>query len=73
MEDLTNMIKPVVHYTGEARFYEVEVDDSCMEYARVRGLDHPILGEDDIRTSLVLKKFSDGSFETMNTVYRPAK
>lgn len=71
MEDLTNMIKPVVHYTGKARFYEVEADDGFVEYARVRGLDHPILGKDDIRTSIVLKKFSDGSFETMNTVYRP--
>lgn len=73
MEDLTNMIKPVVHYTGKARFYEVEADDGFVEYARVHGLDHPILGKDDIRTSIVLKKFSDGSFETMNTVYRPAK
>lgn len=71
MEDLTNMIKPVVHYTGKARFYEVEADDGFVEYARVYGLDHPILGKDNIRTSIVLKKFSDGSFETMNTVYRP--
>ena len=71
MEDLTNMIKPVVHYTGKARFYEVEADDGFAEYARVHGLDHPILGKDNIRTSLVVKKFSDGSFETLNTIYRP--
>lgn len=73
MEDLTNMIKPVVHYIGKAIFYEVEADDGFVEYARVYGVDHPILGKDNIRTSLVVKKFSDGSFETLNTVYRPAK
>ena len=71
MEDLTNMIKPVVHYTGKAKFYEVEADDGFVEYARVYGLDHPVLGKDNIRTSLVVKKFSDGSFETLNTLYRP--
>lgn len=71
MEDLTNMIKPVVHYTGKARFYEVEADDGFVEYARVYGLDHPILGKDNIRTSLVVKKHGDGSFETLNTIYRP--
>jgi hypothetical protein len=72
MEDLTNMIKPVVHYTGKARFYEIEADDGYVgEYARVQGLDHPILGKDNIRTSLVVKKFTDGSFETLNTIYRP--
>lgn len=66
--DRTNMIKPVVHYIGEAIFYEV---DEGVERARVYGLNHPILGKDDIRTSVVLKKFSDGSFETLNTIYRP--
>lgn len=66
--DRTNMIKPVVHYIGEAIFYEV---DEGVEHARVYGLNHPVLGKDDIRTSVVLKKFSDGSFETLNTIYRP--
>jgi hypothetical protein len=73
MEDLTNMIKPVVHYIGEARFYEVEVDDGFAEYARVYGVDHPILGKDNIRTSLVVKKHGGGSFETLNTIYKPLK
>lgn len=73
MEDLTNMIKPVVHYTGKAKFYEVEADDGFVEYARVYGLDHPVLGKADIRTSLVVKKHGDGSFETLNTLYRPLK
>jgi hypothetical protein len=68
---MENMIKPVVHFTGAARFYEVDGEDGSIEYARVYGLDHPILGRDNIRTSIVLKKFSDGSFETLNTIYRP--
>ena len=82
--DSTNMIKPVVHFLGEPIFYRVELapvhervygnyadDDGCVEYARVHGLDHPILRTDNIRTSIVLKKYDDGSFETMNTLYRP--
>lgn len=71
MEDLTNMIKPIVHFTDEAKFYEIHTEDGCVECARVYGIDHPILGRDNIRTSIVLKKFSDGSFETLNTIYRP--
>jgi hypothetical protein len=73
MEDLTNMIKPVVHFIGDAKFYEVDAADGSVEYARVYGIDHPILGRDNIRTSLVVQKFSDGSFETLNTLYRPLK
>jgi len=71
MEDLTNMIKPVVHFIGDAKFYEVDAGDGIVEYARVYGIDHPILGRDNIRTSLVVQKFSDGSFETLNTLYKP--
>lgn len=67
--DSTNMIKPVVHFVGEARFTEMY----GTEVAHVYGVDHPILGRDNIRTSEVLKKFSDGSFETRNTIYRPLK
>ena len=70
MEDLTNMIKPVVHFVGKARFDNMMYDT---EVAHVYGVDHPILGRDKIRTSTVLKKFSDGSFETRNTIYRPLK
>jgi hypothetical protein len=71
MEDLTNMIKPVVHFIGDAKFYEVDAGDGSVEYACVYGIDHPILGQDSIRTSTVLQKFSDGSFETRNTMYVP--
>lgn len=67
--DSTNMIKPVVHFIGEARF-DTEMFPGS-EVAHVYGVDHPILGRDNIRTSEVLRKFSDGSFETRNTIYRP--
>ncbi|CAB4139241.1 hypothetical protein UFOVP337_26 [uncultured Caudovirales phage] len=70
MEDLTNMIKPVVHFVGKARFDTAMFDT---EVAHVYGVDHPILGRNQIRTSEVIKKFSDGSFETLNTIYRPLK
>lgn len=36
-------------------------------------INHPKLGQCfDVRTSQVLNKFSDGSFETRNTMYVPA-
>jgi len=71
-------MKPVVRYTGEAKFfnyYTNEVEEVLTEdtVASVQALDHPIWGRDKVRTSVVLQKFSDGSFETMNTVYRPLR
>jgi hypothetical protein len=78
--------KPTVRFLGEPTFYYVELapmhqkvygqyadDEGYVEYARVYGLDHPILGKGDLRTSIVLKKHDDGSFETMNTLYVPDK
>lgn len=66
--------KPIVHFVGEPRFivapYPKE-DGGEWTYARVYGLDHPILGRDSIRTSEVLKINDDGSFETRNTRYVP--
>lgn len=67
--DSTNMIKPVVHFVGKARF-DTEMFHGS-EVAHVYTEDHYIWGRDKIRTSEVLKKFSDGSFETRNTIYRP--
>ena len=80
------MDKPKVRFVGEPIFYAVELaplhqktygqyadEEGYVEYARVSGLNHPILGSDDIRTSIVLKKHDDGSFETMNTLYVPYK
>ena len=81
------MQKPTVHFTGTPTFHKVEItsptlrkeykkyldDEGCYEKAIVYGLDHPILGEDTIHTSIVLKKHADGSFETLNTLYVPYK
>lgn len=78
--------KPIVRFSGDPIFYTVELapmhqkvygqyadQEGYVEYARVQGLDHPVLGADIIRTSIVLKKHDDGSFETMNTMYVPDK
>lgn len=79
--------KPTVHFTGTPTFHMVEItspaireefkkyldDEGCYEKAIVYGLDHPILGEDTIHTSIVIKKHGDGSFETLNTLYVPSK
>ena len=71
-------MKPVVHFINEAIFfnyYTNELEEVLTKdtVARVQALDHPVWGADIVRTSVVLQKFSDGSFETMNTVYRPEK
>jgi hypothetical protein len=78
--------KPIVRFLGKPLFYTVELvprhqelygqyadEDGYVEYARVFGLDHPLLGTDTIRTSVVVKKHDDGSFETLNTLYVPAE
>ena len=71
-------MKPTVRYTGEPIFFNYYTNDleevlTADTVARVQALDHPVWGCDSVRTSVVLQKFSDGSFETMNTVYRPEK
>ena len=73
--------KPIVSFTGEAEFFELTITDVQKEMygfdsnevsrAVVDGLDHPILGTAKITTSVVLYKFDDGSFETLNTIYKP--
>lgn len=74
----TVKMKPVVHFIGEPLFfnyytYELEEELTKDTVARVNAVDHYVWGKDSVRTSVVLKKFSDGSFETMNTVYRPVR
>lgn len=76
--------KPTVRFVGNATFYTVELApmhqktygqyadaEGYVEYASIYGLDHPVLGENTIRTSIVVKKNEDGSFETLNTLYVP--
>lgn len=63
--------KPEVLFTGEARF------DTKMfpghEVAHVQTVNHYVWGHDSVRTSSVVKKNDDGSFETLNTIYKPFK
>lgn len=60
-------MKPVVTFTGPARF-SYSGDN---EVASVYALDHPLLGQTLVRTSIVQKHNRDGSFETLNTIYKP--
>lgn len=71
MSEVTNQ-KPVVHFVGMPAFYsDSHPDYGDYEYARVYALDHPLLGRDSIRTSVIVKKDGDGidGFETLNTIY----
>lgn len=63
-------MKPTVQFIGEAEFLTARNDHEEWEYARVYTLDHPKLGSQWIRTSAIVQKFEDGSFETRNTVYK---
>lgn len=63
--------KPVVHFVGEPLFETWELESGPIEVAHVYGLNHPRIGKGAIRTSRVLQKFDDGSFETLNTIYKP--
>lgn len=67
----TQIEKPVVHYLGEPDYWMWDTKNEVAGLYVV--LDHPRLGIcPNVRTSTVLKKFPDGSFETRNTVYVPA-
>ena len=77
--------KPVVEYVNNARFLkrtltEPEIiarykkylgKDNSYEIAGVYAMNHPRLGQGPVTTSIVIKKNSDGSFETLNTIYKP--
>lgn len=63
--------KKVVHFSGQPYFETWELESGPVEVAHVYSLDHPRLGRQHVRTSRVLHKFDDGSFETLNTIYKP--
>lgn len=74
MKGITCMLKtedkPVVYFDSDPYFWmwneETEVASLNLVY------NHPRLGYCyNVRTSTVLKKFEDGSFETRNTMYKP--
>lgn len=80
-------IKPVVDFINEPVFVKNRLtnpeqikeykqyldDDNSYEHASVYVMNHPVWGEDWVRTSIIVKKHPDGSFETMNTIYQPVK
>lgn len=57
--------KPIVHYIGYANFHNV----SDVIVASVNALNHPKLGNDIVRTSIVISIEDTGDFETLNTRY----
>lgn len=65
------MSKPTVHFAGQAEFITFDYQGEEVTVARVYALDHPKLGQQNVRTSRVIERRDDGSFETMNTVYVP--
>jgi hypothetical protein len=72
------MTKPVVNFYGDVQFFNYydHNDPGVIKenmVAMVRTTNHPVWGRDKVRTSVVQKKFKDGSFETMNTLYKPLK
>lgn len=78
-------IKPVVEFINKPVFVKRTLTDPAMihnsrqfldetnsyEHAKVYTMNHPVWGEEFVRTSIVIKKNSDGSFETLNTIYKP--
>jgi len=69
-------MKPTVHFVEPAQFVEVMIDETSefVQLARVYALDHPRLGEQYIRTSIIIAfNKENGSFETLNTLYVPHK
>jgi hypothetical protein len=64
--------KPVVFFIGQAKFIDWAYKKD-VQVAMVYALNHPKLGEGQVRTSQVMEIYDDGSFETMNTMYIPMK
>jgi len=68
MQKTTND-KPIVQFVGEANFFKYFGGEALV--AMVHTLDHPVWGAEEVRTSRVIKRNEDGSFETLNTRYVP--
>lgn len=62
----SNVQKPVVNYR-KSEYDFISVGRSAWVYA----LNHPRLGELEVRTSTVQSISEDGTFETLNTIYKP--
>lgn len=62
-------MKPTVLFTQNTRYGDFNITLGNRAY--VRALNHPRLGMCDAHTTEVLKIAEDGSFETLNTIYKP--
>lgn len=63
--------KPVVYFVDLPYYWMWDKTNEVASLKLVLG--HPYLGDcPDVRTSTVKQKFDDGSFETRNTIYKPA-
>ena len=62
--------KPVVIFIPPAKFFNYAANPKY-PVASVCALNHYSLGATEVRTSIVVKKFKSGAFETMNTFYKP--
>jgi len=62
--------KPVVHFIPPAKFFYY-AGNPKYPVARVFTLNHYALGAQEVRTSIIKKKFKSGAFETLNTFYKP--
>lgn len=65
------MIKPTVLFTHDTVYGEPNIQGGGRGY--VRALNHPRLGNCDVHTTVILEIFEDGSFETLNTIYKPVE
>ena len=64
--------KPVVYYVGQPEFWNWN-DDIDQPVARLPFvINHPKLGDcANVRTSVIVRKYFDGTIETLNTFYKP--
>jgi len=64
--------KPVVYYEGPVDFWNWNDDDRYPVASLFRVVDHPRLGNCyNVRTSVIVNKYFDGTIETLNTIYKP--
>ena len=62
--------KPVVLFLPPAKFFNYNTNPKY-PVASVFALNHYSLGAQQVRTSIIKKKFKSGAFETVNTFYKP--
>jgi hypothetical protein len=73
-------MKKTVNFIGEAEFFNWEgvVPNDLQNFAVdgklilgwVYATNHPKLGRGNVRTSVVVKQYKNGNFDTLNTKYK---